>query len=299
MPINAELQKWLVEKAYTNLSPEEQQAFNSIIGKEAVAEQLNRAWMAPPDYNRKMNELQEKEKQLNTELQNHIATLQQWRTGTEAEANRQVEEIRAQHQRDVAALRAQIEAEGLQPSVAQPAKPNGAVPPANGNGQKYLSSDDIQRMVQAELSKAAMLPALTTQIVEKHRELFGKVPDMAQVTDTALRTGRSLQDTWREMYKVGDREVELQQAAIQKQIEDGVNERLAKLQADGAMSQQNFTGRPENPSPIRQMLMQKQQADANSPLAIPQAVMQQSEGVNAAVEALRSGKYAYKYPGQS
>lgn len=297
MPINAELQKWLTEKITTTLSPEEQQAFNTILGKEAVSEQLNRAWMAPPDYNRKMDELKNKETQLNAELQTHIANLNQWRDGEQSKVNGQVSQLQAQYERDVAALRSQIEAEGLQPSVAQPVKPNGST--ASTNGQKYLSQDDVTKMVQAELAKAVFLPAVNSQIIEKHRQLFGAVPDMVKVTDVAYRTGKSLDETWREMYKIGDKEHEVAEAAYNKRVEDDVSARLAKLQADGAMNQQNFTGRPEPPSPIRQMISAQRQADANSPLAIPAPVLQQSEGVQAAVEALRSGKFAAKYPGQA
>ena len=124
MPINAELQKWLQEKAYAALSPEEQQDFNSIIGKEAVAEQLNRAWMAPPDYNRKMHELKEKEEQLkanaDAEVQRAAGTLkdyyENWRVQEQQRVNA-----------EVAALRKQVTDEGLEPVV--PAKP-----PSNGNG---------------------------------------------------------------------------------------------------------------------------------------------------------------------
>lgn len=297
MVINAELQKWLAEKVTTALSLEEQQVFNSILGKEAVSEQLNRAWMAPPDYNRKMDELKTKETQLNQELQTHIANLNTWRDGEQSKVNGQVSQLQAQYERDVAALRSQIEAEGLQPSVAQPARPNGSAPSANG--QKYLSQDDVNKLVQAELAKAVFLPAVTAQIIEKHRQLFGAVPDMVKVTDVAYRTSKSLDETWREMYKIGDKEHEVAEAAYNKRVEDDVSSRLAKLQADGAMNQQNFTGRPEPPSPIRQMIAVQRQADANSPLAIPAPVLQQSEGVNAAVEALRSGKFAVKYPGQA
>jgi hypothetical protein len=297
MPINAELQKWLTEKVTTTLSPEEQQVFSSILGKEAVSEQLNRAWMAPPDYNRKMDEIKTKETQLNQELQTHIASLNQWRDGEQSKVNGQVSQLQAQYERDVAALRAQIEAEGLQPSVAQPARPSGSAPSANG--QKYLSSEDVNKLVQAELAKAVFLPAVTAQIIEKHRQLFGAVPDMVKVTDVAYRTSKSLDETWREMYKIGDKEHEVAEAAYTKRVEDDVSSRLAKLQADGAMNQQNFSGRPEPPSPIRQMIAAQREANANSPLAIPAPVLQQSEGVNAAVEALRSGKFAVKYPGQA
>ena len=294
MAINPELAKWLSEKVYGQVTPEERTALETAFGKDAVAEQLNRAWMAPPDYNRKMDELKAKEVQLTQETQSYAATLNQWRENEQARVNREVEAIRQQHERDVAALRTQLEAEGLQPSVAQPAKPNGSAPHANGNGPKYLTKEDLA----AELSRAAMFPALVSQVVEQHRRLFNDVPDMQKVTETALRTGRTLVDTWRETYKVADKEAELHNAEIAKKIEDGVAERLAKLQADGAMNAQNFTGRQSDPSPIRAMIAAQRQADANSPLAIPQPVMQQSDGVRAAVEALNSGRFEVKRPGQ-
>ena len=298
MPINAELQKWLTEKAYPSLTPEQQQQFSAITGIEAVSEQLNRAWMAPPDYNRKMDELKAKEAQLNQELQNHIANLNNWRDGEQSRVNTQVSQLQAKYEQDVAALRAQIEAEGLQPSVAQPVKPNGSATAQNGNGQpKYLTQEDVTRMVQAELSKAALLPAVVDQVSARHYELFGKRPDMVKVTDTALRTGRSLEETWREMYKVTDREAELAQADIQKKIDDGVAARIAQLQADGAMNQQNFNGRSEPPSVIRQMMNAARQADPNTPLAVPAPVMQTSDAVKAAVEAYNSNKF--KIPGQA
>lgn len=295
MPINAELQKWLQEKAYAALSPEEQQAFNTILGKEAVAEQLNRAWMAPPDYNRKMDELKQKEALLNQELQNHIAGLNQWRDGEQSRVNQQVSELQAKYERDVAALRSQIEAEGLQPSVSQPVKTNGTATTTNVNGNvQYMTKQQFD----SELAKAAMYPALVAQVVEQHRQLFGSAPDMPKITDIALRTGRSLSDVWRETYKVADKEAELQQAAIQKQIEEGVNARLVQLQSDGAMAQQNFSGRQPEPSPIRRMIAAQHQAEANSPLAVPQPVMQESSAVREAIQLLNSGRFAVKQPGQ-
>jgi len=295
MPVKPELTQWLSEKVYGQVTPEQRAVLESAFGKEEVAEQLNRAWMAPPDYNRKMDELKTERQRLEQETQSYAATLNQWRDGEQARVNREVEAIRAQHERDVAALRAQVEAEGLTPSVAQPMKPNGSATNANSNGQpKYLTQADLA----AELSKAAMFPALVSQVVEEHRKLFNSVPDMQKVTETALRTGRTLVDTWRETYKVAERETELHNAEINKRIEDGVSERLAKLQADGAMNAQNFTGRQSEPSPIRSMIAAQRQADANSPLAIPQPVMQQSEAVRAAVEALNSGRFEVKRPGQ-
>lgn len=294
MAINPELAKWLSEKVYGQVTPEERTVLENAFGKDAVAEQLNRAWMAPPDYNRQSDKLKEDRARMEQEMQTYAATLNQWRENEQARVNREVEAIRQQHERDVADLRTQLEAEGLQPSVAQPAKPNGSATPTNGNGPKYLTQADLA----AELSKAAMFPALVTQVVERHRKLFNDIPDMEKVTETALRTGRTLVDTWRDTYKVADREAELHNAEIQKKIEDGVAERLAKLQADGAMNAQNFTGRQSDPSPIRQMIAAQRQADANSPLAIPQPVMQQSEGVRAAVEALNSGRFEVKRPGQ-
>ena len=294
MAINPELAKWLSEKVYGQVTPEERTALEAAIGKDAVAEQLNRAWMAPPDYNRKMDELKAKEVQLTQETQSYAATLNQWRENEQARVNREVEAIRQQHERDVAALRTQLEAEGLQPSVAQPAKPNGSATHANGNGPKYLTKEDLA----AELSRAAMFPALVSQVVEQHRRLFNDVPDMQKVTETALRTGRTLVDTWRETYKVADKEAELHAADIKKQIDEGVAAEMSKRIAEGAMNQNNFTGRQSDPSPIRSMIAAQRQADANSPLAIPQPVMQQSEGVRAAIEALNSGRFEVKRPGQ-
>jgi len=300
MPINAELQKWLAEKAIPALSPEEQQVFNSILAKEAVAEQLNRAWMAPPDYNRKMNELKDKETQMERELLTHQNSLktyyENWREQENARVRSEQEAQWAAYQRDVAALRAQVEAEGLQPTVATPVKPA-----ANGNGTAPVTTNGqymTKQQFDAELSKAAMYPALVAQVVEQHRQLFGNAPDMPKITETALRTGRALTDVWRETYKVAEKETEIQQAAIQKQIEDGVQARLVQLQSDGAMSQQNFSGRQPDPSPIKQMIAAQRQAEANSPLATPQPVMQESSAVREAVSLLNSGRFAVKLPGQ-
>jgi len=296
MPANAELQKWLAEKVYTaGLTEEQKQQLTSILGVEAVAEQLNRALMAPPDYNRKMDELRQKEADLNAELQNHIATLNNWKTGEESKVNQWKSQVQADYEAKFAALQKQMTDEGLQPNIVHqpPASANG-----NGKPASSFTQEQVSQLIREELQKAAFLPALTTQIVESHRQLFGAVPDMARVTDTALRTGKTLEATWREMYKVEDKEKANAEAAYQKRVDDEVNARIAKLQSDASMNQQNF-GRPNDPvSPIRQMIQSQRQADANSSLAIPSPVLQESDAVRDAVEAHRSGKYTTKYPGQ-
>jgi hypothetical protein len=290
MPINAELQKWLAEKALAALPPEQQQQFNSIIGNEAVAEQLNRAWMAPPDYNRKMDELKAKEAQLkadaDAELQRTAGTLKEyyenWRTQEQARVNA-----------EVAALQKQVRDEGLEPVVqSKPAATN-----SNGNGE-YLTKQEAAAILRDELSKAARFQAYQTTLVERHRQMFGDTPDMNQLMDVALKTGRPLEQVWYETHKVADKEKAIQEAAIQKRIDDGISERLAKMAADGAMGQQNF-GRQSSPSVIKQMMQKAQEANANSPLAIPQPIPQGSEAVRLAEELLRSGKFETKqFPGQ-
>jgi hypothetical protein len=246
-----------------------------------------------------MNELKEKENQLSAELQNHIAGLNQWRDGEQSRVNQETQALRAQYERDVQALRAQVEAEGLIPAVAQPAKPNGHSTSTNGNSN-YLTREEANKILREEMTKAALLQGMTVNLVERHRQLFGTTPNVQELMDVATRTGRSLGEVWYEKHNVAAKEEELQKSAIQKQIDEGIREGLTKALADGAMSQQNFGGRQSDPSPIRQMLAAKraEEAAGNSPLAIPQPVMQQSEGVRLAVEALNSGRFENKRPGQ-
>jgi len=246
-----------------------------------------------------MNELKQKEELMSAEVQTHITGLNVWRDNEQRRVNQQVEEQRAQYERDVAALRAQVEAEGLTPAVAQPVKPNGHAAPTNGNSN-YLTREEANKILREEMTKAALLQGMTVNLVERHRQLFNSTPNVQELMDVATRTGKSLGEVWYEKYNVAGKEEEIQKAAIQKQIDEGIREGLTKALADGAMSQQNFGGRQSDPSPIRQMLAAKraEEAAGNSPLAIPQPVMQQSEGVRLAVEALNSGRFENKRPGQ-
>ena len=91
---------------------------------------------------------------------------------------------------------------------------------------------------------------------------------------------------------------ELQQAAIQKKIDEGIAEGISKRMTDGSINQTNFGGRQQEPSVIRRMIQAGQEAAANSPLAAPAPTMQQSEALRAANEAWTSGKYEVKQPGQ-
>lgn len=298
--INA-LKGWLYEKAGSHLAPEEKQVLENLFAKEPVAQVFHEGFAGRSEINRRLDEIRNKEAELESNFQTQVANVKQyyqnWSGDQQSRVNREVEEIRTQYARDVAALRTQLEAEGLQPSVAQPVKPNGAATPTNGNGE-YLTRQEAAAILKEELTKAAMFQGMTLNLAERHRKLFGAPLDVKEVIDIAVRTNKPIEAVWYEKHKVADREAELHNAEIQKKIEDGVAERLAKLQADGAMNAQNFTGRQSDPSPIRQMIAAQRQADANSPLAIPQPVMQQSEGVRAAVEALNSGRFEVKRPGQ-
>lgn len=157
--------------------------------------------------------------------------------------------------------------------------------------KEVMSSFDpeaYKREVREEMGKtvreAAVLDALILDLNNEHFALFGKpLPKAGELVQEALKSGKQLTQLWEEKYAVGAKRTELQEASVNKRVDDEVASRMAKLVSEGVLSPQSqgIRNDPYAGSPIlRKEVMTPQSADH-----------QDGQGLSAAVAAFQSGKY--------
>jgi len=291
MPVDPQLQKWVDEKLLSGLSPEAAQQLKAHLGKEEIAQEWNRAVMAPSAVSQRMDQLAAEKAQYESNYRTEVENLQRWREEQNRKITQEVADRDAWWQ---AQLAAKSQAEGVDLTI-QPPSPK---TPTNGNGSgpKYLTQEDVDARLRQKEQEFINFSVIQSRILAQHQQLFGSIPDMEKVTNLAISQGKSLDQAWNEVYNVPGKRQELQEADIARRIKEGVDKEIAQRMTSQAMGQEVL--RPNAPrSPIHHMIenARKVQPEGTEPLIAPAPALQKSQAVLDAEEAAFDGRYKVSY----
>ncbi len=184
------------------------------------------------------------------------------------------------------------------PVVTPTSTPEPSASPANGNGN-YLTKEDLQKTLEEKDNYYLGALGLVNDITREHFNLFGSFPDTKKLIELSARTRKPLEEVWQNEYKVADKRKELEDAAVNKRIEEEVSKRLTSRQSEEAIKGNSFRqGDPS--SPIQAILAKdKERAEKNAPAGgftgnpvfRPSHPEVSSPGVEQAIQSWREGRF--------
>ena len=285
-----DLQSWLKD---LELSEDERKVLEPVLAKETVSKKIGESFLRQSDYSRKMNELSELRKQQEAQLQQKLSELDQheqgligWKSNAdktlaqrEAEVNRLNKELEATKN-----AMSKIQSEyGIDPSqyVQAPASPVQTKTFDDSVLGGYVKRDDFQKAV----NDAMQFPQVAAELMDlnsEHYELFGKrLPNNRKLVEEAIRSKKSLKDTWAEQYKVEDRRAELSKKAHDEEIERVKQETEARVRSELKIPAQR-------PNAARPLVL----SDSLKGREINRGPASDRSVIDAAMAAYSSGKYA-------
>jgi hypothetical protein len=239
-----------------SLTAEELSTVKAVFSKPGVKQELVDSVERQSDYSRKMQELQRQRE----EEDNYAARLIEWEKESKARLTAAEQQANA-YKNQVYALAQQynVSPEELQKHIASGAVqvPAATPTPTPVDQSKWITKEQVDEYATAMFKINAQLIGLN----QEHIRLFGKPMDrLEEFVDEALKAGRPVGDTFRQFYKVTDRETELREQEIQARITAAVNEAKNTWITNGA-------------SPIA--------ANTNIPKGWQSPVMENVEGLDA------------------
>lgn len=221
MPLN--VKEWLSDlQKKGNLSPSELQAMEAIIAKPAVAQEIVDSMERQSDYSRKMQELQAKQQQEDE----YAARLSAWEADVKDQLARS-EQAAKQYQQQLYTLASQYNVDptelqkALQVTNTPTPTPASTPAPTQSAG---LTREDVESVAANLFTVNAKLVGLN----HEHIRLFGKpMEDIDKFAELALQAGKPIEQTFREHYKVAEREAQLAEERVQARIQEALDK--AKL----------------------------------------------------------------------
>jgi uncharacterized protein YdbL (DUF1318 family) len=308
MAVPQELANWVEEMKKAGLSPETLQALDKDLDRKEVADSFKRTVLAVADYSRQTQELARQR----TEVEDYLGQLKQWKADREidlrkntAETN-QYKQLATQAQAQLQAIQAaqeQLIRTGVVDASQIPVvTPTVAAEPAqsNGNGSgNYLTKEELNKVLEEKDNYYLGALGLVNDINREHYNLFGQWPDTKRLIEQSARTRKPLEEVWQNEYKVAEKRKELQDQAVQKQIEEGIAKGLTAARSEEAIKGNTFRqGDPS--SPIQSVLAKdKERAEKNAPsggftgnpVFRPSHPEVASPATDAAIQAWREGRF--------
>lgn len=301
--IPEKLQNWVNEMRSKGMSEAALTALETEWGaKKDVADEFARTVLAVPDYSRQTQDLKKRNDELTqkeTDLQNYLAELNQWKTDRELDLRKKSEEATAfKAQRDqiktqldqIAAEQKNLYEQGLTTMNPDSIINNNQQTTANMNTQtpqNYLTQEQLSEALNNQAQEAVRLQALQGSIIRDHFKLFGDIPDTETLINKAIKTHKPLKEVWESEYKVNEKRQSLEEEAINKRIEEEVAKRVSAAQSDAAIKGNSF--RQGDTSPVLNVLLRKQ--GESTPLANPSNSDARSSALGEALAAYREGKF--------
>ncbi len=226
MPLD--VKKWVEDVAKkAGLTPEEAAQFETILSKPGARQEVIDGFERQSDYSRRMQELQ----QMKAEEDAYAARLAQW----EQEVKTQL----ATAQQEANVYKAQVyniaQQYNVAPEELQQALNKTTVPtPAPVQSVAQELPRDVVTKEQIDTYATAMfkINAKMIGLNQEHIRLFGKPMDNIDTfVDEALKAGQQgikIEDSFRNFYRVADKEVELREAEVQARIVKAVEEEKVK-----------------------------------------------------------------------
>lgn len=283
---------WLEEATKrAGLSADEQQALNALLGKnDKLATYFEESGLRQSDYDRQMNKLKTEHQQRLDEItaKEREADSFATRNGQWYEENnerfqktqKELERLRVQEATLTTKMKSVAERYGVPveeleiPVSAAPVTPAAAAPAFDAT--KFMGRDEAMEFGRS----LPLVTAELNELAEEHRDLFGKpLRDQKGLINKALKTGKSVRQTWEEENNVAERRTKLAADLRQREIDDAVNAAVTKTRSELNLP----APRPEaERSPIVQRF---------APAARPTETRDPGRGLRAALSAYSDGKY--------
>ena len=284
-----DLKGWIAD---LGVSDEERAQLETILGKAPDrAEKLKGSVLRQSEFSRKMNDLSTqmtaKERALadkEAEIEHERGQLVQWKTGADTkltDAITKADKLERERFALEQKMRALATDYGVDVSDVLPAAgtpPPAAAPVASAlDTSKFIDRDTYQNGVIGMVRTAAQIQKLAAE----HRRLFGsELDNPEELVDTVLEAAKkgqtiNLQGAWESKFKVADKRRELDEAAVQKRIDDAVKAAEMKVRSEANIATPRPTGAG---SPILAQFGKK------TPDGAP-------GGIEGAVQAYNTGKY--------
>jgi hypothetical protein len=244
MPIKQEVTDWLKSLP---LGEEARKVLEAEVQKKEVHDAIGKSVMAPADYSRAMDKLRDQEQQIRKEaeeatfkannlLQQNVA----WRNKNEAAVKAAIEDAQKKGyilqtiQTKLQTLAEQGLIDPREFDVAAPGNGNLPAHPA-GPAKRFLTEEEMaERQLQQE-KQFAFAMANFEDIADQHKRLFKEPLKRTELIQDMLKSGKALEDVWKEKFKVDEKLKELEEeginARIQKAIEEDRVKRLSEQTA--------------------------------------------------------------------
>lgn len=280
------------------LTPEEAAQLEPILGKPERSEKVKGSILRQQDYTRKTQELADQRKALEAQVAEKervvaedaaaLGTWKQTADQTMIENQRALEEAKVKAyklEQKMATVAAQY---GVDPKdlglddIKTPAPVTPKAPDTSDFDKRYLSRDDADKILK-DVKANPFIAAELEDIVDEHRNLFGKGLTRRELVANAIKNNRSLREEWETSNEVAKKRSELQEKAVEERINARVNEERTKILSEHKLP---VTRGADTGSPILAMRDDLKLAgtDRNKP--------QGAGAVDAAVAAFNTGKYA-------
>jgi hypothetical protein len=233
MPLKKEVEDWIKSLP---LKKEFKEAFEKELENDELQTKVRESVMFRPDYSRSMDQLKADREKLEGEVAQAKANADglfnanmKWREDnakvyqdTLAVAQERERQLLEYNQR----LKYLVDTGQLDPRLlegtANPPPSNHGTPPANP--QQYLTPQQMQQALLEKEKQFAYAVANIEDMADQHKTLFGQSLNRKELISDMLKSGKSLEDVWKEKYKVDDK---------MKEIADkDFNDKIAAARAD-------------------------------------------------------------------
>ena len=292
MDINA----WLEEATKrANIPAEDRKILEGVIAKNAgLATYLEESGLRQSDYDRKMNKLKEEHQARLQEVADKEAAADRFaaqngdwfekNNSKFTKANADLEAARVKEAQLVERMKRLGTQYGVPdeelniPTSATLAASAAAVP--TFDEKRFVNRDEAER----ELRGSLFFQAELDDLIDEHKQLFGKGFKKAEFTAKALKVAgtagntKKLRDIWEEEFKVADKRKEIQDKDVEARIATAVQDRETKIRSELQLP----APRPqEQHSPIVDKFSKGTVDKDHDP----------GRGIRAAIAAYSSGKY--------
>lgn len=218
MPLDFEA--WLDDLKRAGLTDAEVAQAAAILGKPGVKKEIVGSFERQSEFSRKMDELRAKQQQEDE----YAARLSAWEADVKDQLARS-EQAAKQYQQQLYTLASQynVDPTELQKAlqVTNTPTPTPTPTPTQSAG---LTREDVESVAANLFTVNAKLVGLN----HEHIRLFGKpMEDIDKFAELALQAGKPIEQTFREHYKVAEREAQLAEERVQARIQEAVDK--AKL----------------------------------------------------------------------
>lgn len=219
MPLN--VKEWLSDlQKKGNLIPSELLAMEAIFAKPAVAQEIVDAFERQSDYSRRMQELQQQKQQED----DYASRLAAWEADVKDQLARS-EQAAKQYQQQLYTLASQY---NVDPTELQKALQVTNTPTPTPTPTPTQSAGLTREEVESVAANLFTVNAKLVGLNHEHIRLFGKpMEDIDKFAELALQAGKPIEQTFREHYKVAEREAQLAEERVQARIQEAVDK--AKL----------------------------------------------------------------------